>query len=80
MPPDHNRENDRLPNGKSRSLVFAEDQHKRALEEAGELVKMAEDLRGQIESAGKFVVPVSAVRKTEEIEKLARKIRSRLRS
>ena len=43
-------------------------------------MKMAQDLRKQLGEAGKFVVPVTAVRKTEEIEKLARKIRSRLQS
>lgn len=81
LPPEPNPEkDDRLPNGKSRSVLLAEEEHKRAIEEADQLVKMAQDLRKQLGDAGKFVVPVTAVRKTEEIEKLARKIRSRLES
>jgi hypothetical protein len=79
LPPEPNPEkDDRLPNGKSRSVLLAEEEHKRAIDEADQLVKMAQDLRKQLGDAGKFVVPVAAVRKTEEIEKLARKIRSRL--
>ncbi|HET6249191.1 MAG TPA: hypothetical protein VFE47_15965 [Tepidisphaeraceae bacterium] len=71
---------DRMPNGKSRSNAMAEEQHKKAMEEADELVRMAEDLRRQIADAGKFVVPMSAIHKTEDIEKLAKKIRGRLQN
>lgn len=81
LPPEPNPEkDDRLPNGKSRSILLAEEQHKRAIEEADELVKMAQDLRKQLGEASKYVVPLSAIRKTEDIEKLARKIRGRLQS
>jgi hypothetical protein len=41
---------------------------------------MTKKLQQEIEEAGRFVVPVSAVRRTEDIEKLARKIRGRLRT
>jgi hypothetical protein len=81
VPPEPNPEkDDKLPNGKSRSILVAEEQHKRAIEEADELVKMAQDLRKELGHAGKYVVPMPAIRKTEDIEKLARKIRSRLHS
>jgi hypothetical protein len=81
LPPEPDPEkDDRLPNGKSRSILLADEQHKRAIEEADELVKTAQDLRKQLGSAGKYVVPMPAIRKTEDIEKLARKIRSRLQS
>jgi mitochondrial fission protein ELM1 len=70
---------DRLPNGKSRSNAIAQSEHKKALEEADQLIEMAQDLKKQIDKAGMYVVPMTAVRTTEEIEKLARKIRGRLR-
>ena len=70
----------KLPNGKSRADAIAADEHKKAIKEADELVQEAEKLRDDIKSAGKFVVPLTAVRRTEEIEKLAKKIRGRLRS
>jgi hypothetical protein len=72
--------NDRLPNGKSRSNAIAAEQHKKALSEADQLLKMAQDLRNEIAEAGQFVVPIGAVRKTDEIEKLAKHIRGRLQS
>jgi hypothetical protein len=70
---------DRLPNGKSRSDAIAQSEHKKAQQEADQLVEMARDLKTQIDKAGSYVVPVNAVRTTEEIEKLARKIRGRLK-
>ena len=73
-------EDAKLPNGKSRADAIAADEHKKAIKEADELVQEAEKLRDDIKSAGKFVVPLTAVRRTEEIEKLAKKIRGRLRS
>jgi hypothetical protein len=80
MPPVQTRSanNDRLPNGKSRSNAIAEDEHKHAMEEADQLVKMAQDLQRQLHEAGKYVVPMQAVKDTHEIEKLAKKIRGRL--
>ena len=42
-------------------------------------LKWRRNLRSQIDKAGNYVVPVNAVRTTEEIEKLARKIRGRLK-
>ncbi|HXE11846.1 MAG TPA: hypothetical protein VN633_06995 [Bryobacteraceae bacterium] len=79
IPPQTSRaERDRLPNGKSRSNAIAEDEHKHAMEEADQLVKLAQDLQKQLHDAGKYVVPMQAVKDTHEIEKLARKIRGRL--
>jgi Zn-dependent oligopeptidase len=72
--------NDRkLPNGKSQSDAIAKEDHQKALKDAEDLVAMAEQLRDELKRAGDYVVPVSSVKKTEEIEKLARKIRGRLK-
>ena len=77
--PDHPRQDtDKLPDGKSRNNAIAADEHKKALEEADRLIKLAESLKKEISDAGKYVVPVAAIRHTEDIEKLARKIRGRL--
>jgi hypothetical protein len=70
----------RLPNGKSQRDEIARQQHADALKDVDALVAAAEELRDQLKHAGDFVVPVSSVRKTEEIEKLARKIRGRLKN
>jgi hypothetical protein len=73
-------EDTRLPNGKSQHDEIARQQHADALKDVDALVAAAEDLRDQLKHAGDFVVPVASLRKTEEIEKLARKIRGRLKS
>lgn len=74
--PDEDR---KLPNGKSQKDAIAKQQHDEALKDAENLVLMAGQLRDELKKAGDFVVPVSSVKKTEEIEKLARRIRGRLK-
>lgn len=73
-------EEPRLPDGKSQKNAIAKEQHDLALKDANQLVTVAQDLRDELQRAGTFVVPVTSVRKTEEIEKLAKRIRSHLKS
>jgi hypothetical protein len=74
--PDENR---RLPNGKLQKDEIAKHEHEKALQDAQDLVSMAQQLRDELQKAGDFVVPMASVKRTEEIEKLARKIRGRLK-
>jgi hypothetical protein len=73
-------ENRRMPDGKSQNDAIAKQQHEDALKDAGRLVTLAKEIQDEIEKAGNYVVPIATVKKTEEAEKLARKIRSRLKS
>jgi Zn-dependent oligopeptidase len=70
----------RLPNGKSQHDEIAKQQHADALKDVETLVNAAEELRDELKRAGDYVIPVGSVRKTEEIEKLAKRIRGRLKS
>ena len=70
----------RLPDGKSQKNAIAKQQHEQVLKDADELVEMARDLRKELEQAGDYVLPVSSVKKTEEIERLAKRIRGRIKS
>lgn len=80
MPRIPNPEEDRkLPNGKSQKDEMAKQDHKQALREAEDLLSIAQELRDELQKAGNYVVPLSSVKKTEEIEKLARRIRGRLK-
>jgi hypothetical protein len=72
-------EDPRLPDGRSQKNAIAKQQHEQALKEANQLVSVAEDLRDELQKAGTYVVPVGSVKKTEEIEKLAKRIRGRLK-
>jgi hypothetical protein len=44
------------------------------------MVRLASEIKAELDKAGDYVVPLSTVKKTEDIEKLARRIRSRLKS
>src|SRR5690242_8734220 len=69
----------RLPNGKSQKNAMAKQNHEEALKDAEDLVVAAQQLQDEIKKAGSYVVPVESLKKTEEIEKLARRIRGRLK-
>jgi GTP-binding protein EngB required for normal cell division len=69
----------KLPDGRSQTEEIVKADHKKSLEDAAELVTLAEQLKGELEKNDRHVVSVSSIKKTEEIEKLARRIRSRLR-
>lgn len=78
LPGLHDDEDHKLPNGKSQKDAMAKSEHDKALKEANDLLQLAQQLKDEIQKAGDHVVPMSSVKKTEEIEKMARRIRSRL--
>lgn len=73
-------EDKRLPNGKLMKNEIAKQDHREALKDVESLIETAEALRDELKKAGDYVVPLSSVKKTEQIEKLAKKIRGRLQS
>ena len=68
-----------LPNGKLQREEILKSEYKKALTDADTLLKMAEDLKIEMERNDASVLSISVLKKTEDIEKLAKKIRSRLR-
>ena len=79
IPKDPSDDDAKLPNGKSQKDAIAKQEHEAAIREASDLVSIAQQLKQDLTKAGDYVVPVSSVRKTEEIERLAKRIRSRLK-
>ena len=77
--PDRNDQGPKLPNGRSQRNAIAKDDYKKNLEDARAMVKLAEDLKADLEKEEAFVVSVRDMKMTEEIEKLARNIRSRMK-
>ncbi len=73
------RDEERMPNGKSRKIALAKEQHEAALKDVNDLIADAQQLKQELQKAGDYVVPFSSVKRTEEIEKLARRIRGRLK-
>ena len=84
VPPDQSREpNDptkvRLPSGELQSDAIAKADYQSTLDDAHKLAKLADDLSAEIEKEDRYVVSISVIHKTEEIEKLAKRIRTRLK-
>jgi hypothetical protein len=69
----------RLPDGKSQKEEILKADHKKNLEESAELVKLAEELRGDLEKNTRYVVSIQTLKKTDEIERLVKNIRGRLK-
>ncbi len=69
----------KLPNGKSQRDAILQADSDKNLKDAAELVELAQQLQQDIEKNGAFVFSLASVKKTEDIEKLAKKIRGRMR-
>jgi len=69
----------RLPSGKSLKEEILKADYEQSLRDAERLVKLSEEFKAELEKQGRHVLSVSTLRKIEEIERLARRIRSRLR-
>lgn len=69
----------KLPNGKSQRDEILKADHEKDLKDAADLVELAQQLQLEIEKNDAFVFSLSALKKTDDIEKLVKKIRARLR-
>jgi hypothetical protein len=71
--------NERLPNGKLQKDEILKDDYQKSLQDASELAKLSDELKADLEKDTQYVVSLATIKKTEEIEKLAKRIRSRLK-
>ncbi len=78
-PQSDDNDTSRLPNGKLRSDEILKDEHERSIKDAAQLVELAESLKQEIEKDDAHILSISSLKKTEEIEKIARRIRSRMK-
>jgi hypothetical protein len=69
----------RLPGGKLQKDEIARAEYEQSLKDAAELADLAQQLKADLEKDTRFVVSLTTIRKTDEIEKLARRIRTRMR-
>ncbi len=77
--PGEQDEGPRLPNGKLQRDEILKAEHEQNLKDAARLVDLSEELKEELEKNDRYVLSLSSLKKTDEIEKLVRKIRSRLR-
>jgi len=69
----------RLPNGKLQSDEILKAEHEANLKDAAELADLAGQLQIDLEKNDRFVVSMATIKKTDDIEKLAKRIRGRMR-
>lgn len=69
----------RLPNGKLQSDEILKSEHQANIKDAAELAELAEQLKIELEKNDRFVLSMATIKKTDDIEKLAKRIRARMR-
>jgi hypothetical protein len=69
----------KLPNGKSQQEAILKADYEKSIKDAAQLIELAESLKIDLEKNDAHVLSVSSLKKTEEIEKIAKRIRSRLK-
>jgi hypothetical protein len=69
----------RLPGGKSQKEEILKLDHQKNLADAARLVELAESLKADLEKYDRYVLSIPSLKKTDEIERLAKAIRGRLR-
>jgi len=69
----------RLPNGKLQRDEILKAEYQKSLDDARELSKLADNLKLELEKNDRNVLSLATLKKTEEIEKLAKRIRDRLK-
>jgi hypothetical protein len=69
----------KLPNGKSQCDAILKAEHEQNVKDAAQLADLAQQLQQDIEKNDTFVFSISTLKKTDDIEKLVKKIRGRLR-
>jgi hypothetical protein len=79
VPPLEEEKDAKLPNGRLQKDEIAKAAYQSSLDDSKKLIAAAEELKAELEKNDRYVVSLAAIRKTEEIEKLARRIRGRLK-
>jgi len=68
-----------LPNGKSQKDEILKVEHQQNLKDAAELAELADQLKIDLEKNDRYILSMTTIKKTDDIEKLAKRIRTRLR-
>ena len=69
----------RLPDGKLQSEEILKAEHKRSIKDAAELVRLSQEVTRELEEHEHHVLSIGLLKKLDEIEKLSKKLRARLK-
>ncbi len=68
-----------LPNGKSQRDEILKAEHKKNLADAAAISKLADEVGEELEKSDRYAVSVKTLKKLDEIERLTKAIRGRLK-
>jgi hypothetical protein len=68
----------KLPNGKSQRDEILKALREDNIKDAAHLVELAEALKSDLQKTDRFVLSMDTLKKTDDIDKLVKKIRNRL--
>jgi hypothetical protein len=68
-----------LPNGKSQHDEILKMEHKKNLEDAATMAKLAQEVSEDLEKNDRYVMSLKTLKQLDEIEKLAKTVRGRLK-
>jgi hypothetical protein len=69
----------KLPNGKSQKEEIIRMDYERNLKDAGELARLAEEIKDDLERGDRNLVSLKTLKKLDDVDKLSKNIRQRLR-
>ena len=73
------RPSDTLPDGRSQPEEILKQDHKKNLADAAAMAKLAEEVSEDLEKDDRFIYSLKTMKKLDEIEKLTKSIRGRLK-
>jgi hypothetical protein len=79
QPEEEKESQTRMPNGKLQQDEILKADHEKSVKDAAQLIDLAESLKAELEKDDTHVLSISSLKKTEEIEKIAKRIRARLK-
>jgi len=79
--PDSSRPSEPIPpNGPSRKLKLMKESFEQTQKDTAQLYQLATELKQEMEKANEDVLSITVMKKAEEIEKLAEKIKNRMKN
>lgn len=78
-PPADDPTTTRLPDGKLQSEEILKAEHKKTVKDAEELVRIANEVRRELDQTEHHVLSIGMLKKLDEIEKLSKRIRGRVK-
>ncbi len=77
--PTEGTEDVKLPNGTSQRQAILKAEHKKSLEDSDKLVDLVTEVHADLEKGDANVVSLKTIKQLEEIERLSKRIRTRLK-